>query len=101
MCSAVLTVQPATPVKEKLAEPTIVSPELAPVPSMGKQDQLGTSNHFDMADGAAMRRHTFAFTSPSGFVRPLDLHTCYTPWPVFRDVTDGRQNITNQTSIPG
>ena len=21
--------------------------------------------------------------------KPLDLHTCYTPWPVFRDVTDG------------
>lgn len=48
MCSAVLTVQLATPVKEKLAEPTIVSPELAPVPSMGKQDQLGTSNHIDI-----------------------------------------------------
>jgi len=30
-----------------------------------------------------------AFTLPSGFVRPLDSHTCYTPWPVFRDVTDG------------
>ena len=27
--------------------------------------------------------------SPPGFVEPLDLHTCYTPWPVFRDVTDG------------
>ena len=36
----------------------------------------------------------FAFTSPLGFVRPLDLHTCYTPWPVFRDVTDGAGLIT-------
>lgn len=32
---------------------------------------------------------SLAFTSPAGFVIPLDLHTCYTPWPVFRDVTDG------------
>lgn len=32
---------------------------------------------------------SLAFTSPPGFVEPLDLHTCYTPWPVFRDVTDG------------
>ena len=30
-----------------------------------------------------------AFTLPPGFTEPLDLHTCYTPWPVFRDVTDG------------
>lgn len=25
---------------------------------------------------------------------PLDSHTCYTPWPVFRDVTDGAGLIT-------
>lgn len=40
----------------------------------------------------------FAFTSPAGFVEPLDLHTCYTPWPVFRDVTDGAGLITTLAS---
>ncbi len=91
MCSTVLTVQ-----RKHLR--TSVGPEHAPVPQ-GETRSARCSNN--MADGAAKRRHTFAFTSPSGFVRPLDLHTCYTPWYVFRDVTDGRQNITNQTSIPG
>ena len=28
-------------------------------------------------------------------MKPLDLHTCYTPWPVFRDVTDGTEHNTS------
>jgi len=35
------------------------------------------------------KTHQFAFTSPRGLERPFDLRTCYAPWPVFRDVTDG------------
>ena len=40
--------------------------------------------------GAARTKTAISLSlSPPGFVEPLDLHTCYTPWPVFRDVTDG------------
>jgi len=58
------------------------------------QDQLCQSRRglaTPLADGISPKitRRLLAFTSPSGFVRPLDLHTCYTPWPVLRDVTDG------------
>jgi len=50
------------------------------------------------ADPKANRRN-FAFTSPPGFVEPLDLHTCYTPWPVLRDVTDGAGLITTLAGV--
>lgn len=43
-------------------------------------------------------RRNLAFTAPPGFIEPLDLHTCYTPWPVFRDVTDGAGLFT---TLPG
>lgn len=35
------------------------------------------------------------FRSPPGFREPLDLQTCYAPWPVFRDVIDGHELDTS------
>lgn len=52
-----------------------------------KPDSLARIRADELA--VAYSTQNLAFTLPSGFVRPLDSHTCYTPWPVFRDVTDG------------
>ena len=53
------------------------------------QIRLGSDRAHECASPPSL-----AFTLPAGFVEPLDLHTCYTPWPVFRDVTDRVGHIT-------
>jgi len=43
---------------------------------------------------------TIAFTTPLGFMGPSDSRTCYTPWPVFRDVSHGLGLVTTADSHP-